>query len=110
MEQKNIGEEKDWKKLEIIYDEDEQIMLDVGENIAGILERKFSFTNAYGQVNWGYVIRVKGDKVPKLLFGSTILNRKMMDVGEGVEVMIERVKDIKTKNNPKTKNYEVYIK
>ena len=102
--------EDEWKKVEIEYEEDEQIMLEIGETIEGLFERKFSFTNDFGQSNFGYIIRVKGDKVPKLLFGSKVLNDRMANVPEGHEVKIERLKDQKTKNNPNTKFYDVYWK
>ena len=104
IEQTKNPEQKKWVEDEEQSDDAEVIKLDVGESITGILlEKKPSDT--FGFV---YKIQKKDDPVPKIICGTTILVKKMMNKEIGSEILIERIDDFKTKKGRFAHDYKTY--
>lgn len=107
MNQKDLSR---WIEDEEDKDEREIIKLDVGESIEGILMDKFDFQDNFGNINWGYIIKTNKTDEPKLLFGTTVLNRKMLNRQIGEAILIERLQDQKSKKGKPTQIYKTYHK
>ena len=101
-------EQKKWVKDEDEAVDAEQIKLDVGESVEGLLLDKFDFEGGYGKRNWGYIIKVKDKDHPVLLFGCTMLNNKMLEKQVSTEIYIERMPDQKNKAGMSYQVYETY--
>ena len=111
LEKKNEAGEKTEKQNKWVEDEDvsddaEVVKLEVGESIAGLLlEKKPS--DIFGFV---YKIKVADQELPKIVCGTTILNKKMAKKEIGAEVLIERLADQKTKKGRFVHDYKTYHK
>lgn len=94
-----------WQKMMPNEDEEREVVkLQTGESITGLLQgRKTS--NDYGFV---YYIKVKDDPVEKVICGTTMLNKWMVEIDDATEVIIERLKDTKTEVGRDLQNYDVY--
>ena len=102
MSQKQLN--KKWIEDEDTSDDAEVLKLEIGESIEGVLlEKKPSDT--FGFV---YKIKTKERELPQIVCGTTILNRKMEGKEAGVEVLIERVKDVKTSKGRWLHDFKVY--
>ena len=101
-------DEKKWIQDKDYTEYAEQIELEVGESVEGLLLDKFDFIGMFGNKNWGYIIQVKDKNHPVLLFGSTILNNKMSNKELNTEIGIERLPDKKKKDGTPYKFYNVY--
>ena len=100
-----------WKKVENDEADDaEQVKLEVGESLEGMLLDKFEFDSNFGKKNWGYIVKVKDRSKPSLLFGCSWLNKNMMDVSVGDAVLIERLVDKKNKQGMSYQVFDVYYK
>ena len=108
MEQKEIKTDKKWVKDEEESEDAEQIKLEVGESVEGLLLDKFDFEGGFGKRNWGYIIKVKDKEHPVLLFGCTMLNKKMLGKQLNTEICIERMPDQKNKVGVSYQVYETY--
>lgn len=97
---------KNWEKDESPEEDGEVIKLDVGEQLAGILINKKPSKKFQG--HFIYTIQVKDDPVPKVLIGTTILDKWMKNREEGKEVLIKRLPDIPTDKAQDMQNYETY--
>ena len=83
---------RNWVKDEDVSDDAEVVKLEIGESIEGILlEKKPS--EVFGFV---YKIKTKDRELPQIVCGTVILNKKMAGKDVGSEVLIERIKDVKT--------------
>ena len=98
-EEENIDEKKEavekpeaedeWEEDQD-FDDGEVVKLNPGESIVGLYQDKVRSAKHNCMC---YKIKVKGDDVPKVILGTTILE-KMMETKEiGEEVKIERLED-----------------
>lgn len=102
---------KEWTKVEADEADDaEQIKLEVGESVEGLLLDKFEFDGNFGKKNWGYIIKPKGKESSVLLFGCSWLNKNMLGVSINTEVLIERLADKKNKQGMSYQVFDVYYK
>ena len=86
--------------------EREVYKIEQNKSIEGLLtERRTS--HDFGYV---YYLKVKDDPIEKVILGTTMLNQLMQQVEDGQEIIIERLKDIKTSNNRTMHDYTVYTK
>lgn len=94
-----------WQKIKPREDEEREVIkLQQGESITGLLTgRKRS--NTFGSV---YYLKVEDDPIEKVICGTTILNQKLLEIDDGTEVIIERLKDSKTESGRNLQNYEVW--
>ena len=98
-------DKEEWIKDEEEYEDDADVVkLEVGQSIKGLLLKK-KISDLFGFV---YKIKVKDDDRAKIICGTTVLNKKMITKQEGEPVMIERVKDGKSKTGFFYQNYETY--
>lgn len=105
----NVLVNKKWEEDEEVRSDDCDVLeLNIGDSIEGTLIEKFEFDGAFDKKNWGYIIKTKNDERPKLIFGSTILNKKMVDREVGSEIRVERIQDGKTKKGAVYKDFKTY--
>jgi len=95
-----IEQEEKWEEDEDTYDEDlEFVQLDVGDTIQGVIMEVIPSKKFVGRNT--YKIQTKESKQPILLFGTSMLDRKLQERVPGDEVKIIRESDIPTdKGNP----------
>jgi len=98
--------EKNWIEDEEVPDA-EVIKLEIGDSIEGILIDKFHSTKYDVEC---YKIKVKDDDLPKILVGTTILERKMKNKQISEEVKIERVDDLPSDKGKPLQNYLTFHK
>ena len=104
IEQTQTNIEKKWIEDEEQSDDAEVVKLNVGESIEGILlEKKPS--DIFGFI---YKIQKKDDPMPKIICGTTILVKKMMNKEIGSEILIKRIDDFKTKKGRFVHDYKTY--
>ena len=94
---KEESEDSEWIADE--YEDDaEVIKIQVGESIEGLLIDKYSSKKWNTNI---YKIKVKNDEKPKVLLGTTILDKMMANKEINEEVKIERLEDKPSdKGNP----------
>jgi len=97
---------KKWVKDKTPEEDGEVIKLEVGETIAGVLINKKASTKYKG--HFIYTLQVKDDTIPKILIGTTILDKWMKNREINQEVLIKRLPDIKTDKAQDMQNYETY--
>ena len=111
MTQTEIEKDKKWVEDEIERDDDveaEQIRLEVGESVKGLLLEKFDFEGKFGKRNWGYIIKKKIQEQPVLLFGCDDLNKKMINKQVNTDVCIERMPNEETNKGFTCHVYKTY--
>lgn len=95
-----------WQKVKIKADEDaEVIKLDVNEGIEGLLIDTFKSVKYNAGV---YKIKVKDDPKTKIILGTTMLDKMMMDIKVGNKVKIVRLNSITNKKGQAVKMYDVF--
>ncbi len=104
MTQKNIDEEKNWVKDQTEA-EGEVLKLQVGESVEGMLIDKFESKKYNAGV---YKIKVKDDDIPKVLLGTTILDKVMKTKEIGVEIKIVRLDDSVNQAGQNVQHWETY--
>lgn len=96
----------DWEKDEDVSDDAEVIKLEIGDSIEGILlEKKPS--DIFGMV---YKIKTRDSELPKIICGTTILNKRMGPREVGEEVRILRIADVKTSKGRFAHQYDTFHK
>lgn len=80
--------------------------LDQNESITGLL------TGRRQSKDFGYVyyIKIKDDPIEKVILGTTMLNELLLLVEDGSEIIIERMKDIKTEKGRFMHDYKIFTK
>lgn len=104
---KEKEEKKEKRWVEDEHDSDaEVIKLQVGESIEGLLLDKYPSRKFNSQI---YKIQVKGDDLPKIIVGTTILDKMMKNKEITTLVKIERLADGEdtSKGNP-LQNWKTY--
>ena len=106
MRQKEIEtKEPRWVEDEETFEDDADVIkLEIDQSITGILTEKKP-SDTFGYI---YKIKVKDDERLKIICGTTVLNKKMVNKQEGSEIMIERVKNEKNKKGREYHNFKVY--
>jgi len=105
MNQINLYDKK-WVRDEPPEEDGEIIKLEIGETIAGVLVNKKPSKKYQG--HFIYTLQVKDDPVPKVIVGTTILDRWMKNKEVGQELLIKRLPDIPTDKAQDMQNYETY--
>jgi len=103
-EKKDEPEKKEKKWVEDEH-ESEIVKLQVGESIEGLLTDKYPSTKWKAQI---YKIKVKDDELPKVIVGTTILDKMMMNKEIGELVKIERLADGKSTKGQPLQNWKTY--
>lgn len=106
LEKKEAGGNMDWERDEDVSDDAEVIKLEIGDSIEGILlEKKPS--DIFGMV---YKIKTKESELPKIICGTTILNKRMGPREVGEEIRILRIADVKTSKGRFAHQYDTFHK
>jgi len=108
-EQKEIFNEDgkiQWEEDEYV-DDAEVIKLQVGESIEGLLVDKYPSSKYEVQI---YKIKVKGDELPKIVMGTTILDKMMKNKAIGEPVKIERLDDKPSEKGNPIQNWKTFHK
>ena len=104
LEKKEASAGRKWVEDEDTSDDAEVVKLEVGQSIEGLLlEKKPS--DIFGSV---YKIQVQGQELPKIICGTTILNKRMSNKEVGSEIRIERLPDVKTSKGRFAHDYKTY--
>ena len=106
--QQNLGEKEEEKFIKDTPPEDDGVVikLEIGETIAGLLLDKYPSTKYTGKQI--YKIKVKDDDTPKVILGTTILDKWMKNKNVNEEIMIKRLPDIPTDKAQPMQDYETY--
>jgi len=95
----------------IVWEEDEYendaevIKLQVGESIEGLLIDKYPSAKYNTYV---YKIKTLDDEIPKILLGTTILDKKMANKEIGDQVKIERLPDVPSSKGKPVQQWKTY--
>ena len=101
-----VGKKQKWVEDEMVFDDDgEVVKLQVGESIEGLLVDKKPSVKYSTQI---YKIKVKDDDIPKVILGTTILDRLMAGKEVGKPVRIERLADGSTTKGKPLQNWKTY--
>jgi len=76
------------------------------ENIEGLLMGRRS-SHDFGYV---YYIKVKDDPLEKVICGTVKLNQLLLLVEDGTEIIIERMKNVKTEKGRDMHDFKIYKK
>ena len=95
-----------WEK-DTINDDAEVVKIPVEGSIEGILVDKFQSTKYNAGV---YKIKVKNDETPKVLLGTTILDKLMANKEIGDELKITRLENTVNRKGQQVQNWETYHK
>ena len=104
--EKKEAEKKEKRWVADEYDDNaEVIKLQIGESIEGLLLDKYPSSKWNAQI---YKIQVKGDKVPKIIVGTTILDKMMKNKEISEPVKIERLEDKPNKKGQLVQHWKTY--
>jgi len=106
----NEKKEKESEWIEITPEEDkgEVIKLKENQSIQGLLiEKKDSTTYKGTKI---YKIKTQDDIVPKVLLGTTVLDRQLKNIKEGTEIKIKRLEDKRNQQGTTYQDYQTFHK
>ena len=105
-EEKETAEKKEKRWVEDEYDTDaEVIKLQVGEGVEGLLLDKYPSSKWKAQI---YKIQVKDDDIPKIVVGTTILDKMMKNKELNEPVRIERLEDKPSQKGNPVQHWKTY--
>jgi len=105
MKQTEIKNEKKYVKVEDGFKDDADVVkLNIDESISGLLVEK-KHSTLFGYV---YKLKQEGDDRYKIICGTSVMNTKFANIDEGVEVMVERLKDKKNREGRSYQDYDVW--
>ena len=105
MKKQSEIDEVSWEQDEAPKDDAEVVKIKVGESIQGVLTDKFQSTKYDTQI---YKIKCKNDDIVKVVLGTTLLDRMMMDKQVGDLVKIERLADSPSKQGKPLQNWRTF--
>ncbi len=105
-ELENEAIENEWEEDEF-DDEAEVIKLQVGDSIEGLLVDKYPSTKYDVHI---YKIKVKDDDLPKIVLGTTIIDKMMKNKEVGEPVKIERLEDKPSEKGKPIQQWKTYHK
>ena len=101
-----VGKKQKWVEDEMVFDDDgEVVKLQVGESIEGLLIDVKDSTKYNTKI---YKVKVKDDDVPKVILGTTILDKLMNGKEIGKPIRIERLGDGPVTKGKPLQNWKTY--